>query len=99
MQGHEHFELRRQSDDLVYHFHRQLRPDKKIGYKRRDQNLWMVFSPESGWVAVDEETGVITGRPWNPRLKDQIEDYPPEREWVSKKGIKSYVYELKYTQE
>src|SRR5687767_11521415 len=40
MQSHEYFQLRRLSDDLVYHFDRQLRPDERIGYKRRDQNLW-----------------------------------------------------------
>jgi len=50
-------------------------------------------------VAVDEATGAITGRPWNPPLKEQSEEYPPEGEWVSKKGIKSHVYELKYIQE
>ncbi len=99
MESHEYFQLRRLSDDLVYHFDRQLRPDERIGYKRRDQNLWIVFLPEYGWIAVDEKTGAITGRPWNTPLKDQNDDYPPEGEWVSKKGIKSYVYELKYTQE
>jgi hypothetical protein len=99
MQSHEHFQLRRLNDDLVYHFDRRLRPDERIGYKRRDQNLWIVFLSEYGWVAVDEETGAITGRLWNIPLKDQTDDYPPEGEWVSKKGIKSYVYELKYIQE
>jgi hypothetical protein len=99
MQGHEHFQLRRLQDDLLYHFDRQRRPDESIGYKRRDQDLWIIFLAEYGWVAVDEVTGAITGRPWNSLLKDQTEEYPPEGEWVSKKGIKSYVYELKYTQE
>lgn len=99
MHSHEHFELRRLHDDLVYYFDRQSRPDEGIGYKRRDQNLWIVFLPEYGWVAMDEETGAITGRPWISLVKDQTEDHPPEGEWVSKKGIKSYVYELKYTEE
>src|SRR5689334_22371098 len=99
MKTHEHFELRRSSDDLVYHFDRQLRSDKRIGYKRRDLTLWIVFLPEFGWVAMDEETKAITGRPWNISLKDQTQDYPPEGEWVSKKGIKSYVYQLKYIPE
>ena len=99
MQTHQHFQLRRLSDNLVYHFDRQRRPDQSLGYKRRDQDLWIIFLPAYGWVAVDEATGAITGRPWNPPLKEQTEEYPPEGEWVSKKGIKSHVYELKYIQE
>jgi hypothetical protein len=35
-------------------------------------------------------------RPWNLYPEDQNPDHPPEWEWVSKKGIKSYVYTLKY---
>lgn len=98
MQSHEHFELRRLSDDLVYHFDRQARSDASVGYKRRDRDLWIVFLREYGWVSLDEETGAIAGRPWNCPLNDQTEAFPPEGEWVSKKGVKSYVYELKYTE-
>lgn len=97
MQSHEHFQLCRLNDGLIYHFDRQPRPDGRTGYKRRDQDLWIVFLEEHGWVALDEETGAITGRSWNAPPKDQKTDHPPEGEWVSKKGIKSYVYELRYT--
>ena len=95
MPPHTYFELRRLSDDLVYQFDRRQRPDGQFGYQRRDQDLWIVFKPELGWVAYDEDSQSVTGRPWNVLPKDQG-DHPPQGEWVSKKGVKSYVYELKY---
>jgi hypothetical protein len=92
---HAYFELRRLSDGLVYQFDRALRPDGQIAYKRRDLDLWIVFKSDLGWVAFDEESQILSGRPWSvlPQAQD---DHPPEGEWVSKKGAKSYVYELKY---
>jgi hypothetical protein len=95
MDEYMHFELRRMSDDLVYQFDRKQRPDGQIAYKRRDQDLWIVFKPGLGWVAFDEESQSITGRSWNVLPEDQG-DHPPEGEWVSKKGVKSYVYMLTY---
>ncbi len=95
MLDHSYFELRRQSDDLVYQFDRRPLPSGEFGYKRRDQDLWIVFKPEFGWVAYDEETGAVMGRSWNTLPKDQG-DHPPPGEWVSKKGVKSYVYLLVY---
>ena len=90
-----HFELRRQSDDLVYQFDRAVCSDGTVGYKRRDQDLWITRHPEFGWSAFDKETQSLAGRPWNILPRDQG-DYPPEGEWVSKKGDKSYVYLLVY---
>lgn len=90
-----HFELCRMSDDLVYHFDRQQMPNGQIGYKRRDADLWIVFRPEWGWVAYLEDNQSLAGRPWNILPTDQG-DHLPEGEWVSKKGVKSYVYELTY---
>jgi hypothetical protein len=95
MCDYSHFELRRLSDDLVYQFDRRSRPDGEVGYRRRDQDLWIVFKPELGWVAYDEATQSVMGRSWNVLPKDQGE-HPPAGEWVSKKGVKSYVYELVY---
>ena len=95
MTDYEHFELRRMSDDLIYQFDRKPMPDGQIGYQRRDQDLWITYRPDWGWVAYDEATQSLTGRLWNILPKDQT-DHPPEGEWVSKKGVKSYVYELKY---
>ena len=95
MSSHSRFELYRLSDGLIYRFNRAVREDGSAGYKREDQDLWIVRSPRFGWVAIDEATGTIMGRPWNT-LPQDLGDYPPEGEWVSKKGIKSYVYDLRY---
>jgi hypothetical protein len=94
---YEYFELHRLSDDLIYQFDRRTTSDGKIGYQRRDQDLWITYRGiEEGWVAYDEESNSISGRPWNIAPKLQDNNHPPEGEWVSKKGIKSYVYNLKY---
>jgi hypothetical protein len=95
MKNKEHFELQRQSDDLVYRFDRQLLDDGSFGYKRRDAELWILQKPNYGWVAVDPSTGGITGRPW-AMLPDDQSNFPPEGDWVSKKNSKSYVYSLVY---
>ena len=91
------FELRRLSDDLIYTFDRMMRADGTVGYRRRDGDYWIVLSKEYGWVGVGDEPGEIMGRSWNVLPKDQG-DHPPEGEWVSKKGAKSYVYCLVYPQ-
>jgi len=95
MPDYEHFELRRMSEDLVYHFDPKPMPDGQIGYQRRDADLWITFRADWGWVAYDEATQSLMGRLWHILPKEQG-DHPPEGEWVSKKGAKSYVYELKY---
>jgi hypothetical protein len=89
------FELRRQIDDLVYTFVRKHVADGRIAYQRQDQDLWIVYRPDWGWVAWDEETQTCMGRPWET-LPEQQGDHPPEGVWVSRKGSKSYVYALIY---
>jgi hypothetical protein len=37
------------------------------------------------------------GRPWHVPPQDQSPEFPPEGDWVSKKGSKSYVYSLVHT--
>lgn len=39
------FELHRLSDGLTYRFQCALRPDGSIGYRREDQDLWILRSP------------------------------------------------------
>jgi hypothetical protein len=93
----ERFELRRQSDDLVYAFVREQFDDGSAAYKRQDQDLWIVHRPEWGWVAWDDASDTCMGRPWNT-LPHQQADHPPEGDWVSRKGSKSYVYTLVYVE-
>ena len=88
------FELRRQSDDLVYVFNRGPK-----GFQRQDNlEMWITYrGSEIGWVAFDD-TGIygLTGRPWDTPPKDQSPDHPPEGIWVSRKNERSYVYDLVY---
>jgi hypothetical protein len=94
---YEYFELQRQSDDLIYQFDRCMTQNGKIAYQRRDQDLWITYHGINlGWIAYDEESKEIRGRPWSVLPKDQDPDHPPEGEWVSKKNEKSYVYILTY---
>ena len=88
-----HFELRRKADGLVYRFDREPLADGSYGYKRHDADLWIIWNSDFGWVAVDPDSDNIAGRPWSVLQRDQS-DAPPEGDWVSKKGEKSYVYEL-----
>ncbi|MBU1173987.1 MAG: hypothetical protein KKH72_01190 [Alphaproteobacteria bacterium] len=89
----ERFELRRQVDDLVYRFRRQIGQDGRPAYKREDRDLWIVRSEQWGWISVLPEDGAISGRPWEVLPQNQG-DSPPEGVWVSRKGDKSYVYDL-----
>ena len=91
------FELRRQSDELVYLFTRRERADGLTGFQRADRDLWITFRANLGWVAWDDESQTVMGRPWHMLPDAQSPLFPPEGEWVSKKGPKSYVYELVHT--
>jgi len=91
----ERFELRRQSDDLVYIFVRRPVEDGGHAYKRQDQDIWIVYRPDWGWVSWDAVSDACTGRPWDT-LPHQQGNYPPEGDWISRKGSKSYVYTLVY---
>lgn len=95
MNDFEHFKLRRHGDELVYQFDRMKRNDGTVAYKRRDADLWIVFDEDFGWIAKNEVTGEIGGRPWSVHPNEQT-DHPPEGDWVSKKDDRSYVYQLKY---
>lgn len=89
------FELRRQNDGLVYRFERAAIPDGRTGFKRRDGDYWIVWHPILGWVAGDWGSDKVFGRPWD-QLTQQSKSGPPEGIWVSRKGSKSYVYDLVY---
>jgi hypothetical protein len=97
MSDKEWFQLRRQSDDLVYTFRRRPHVGGHDGYQRQDQDLWITFRQGLGWVAWDDESQSCMGRPWDVQPREQG-DSPPEGTWVSRKGPKSYVYELVYVE-
>jgi len=88
------FQLCRLSDGLTYQFDRQERSVGVFAYKRRDQDLWITYQGGLGWVAFDDATKAVHGRPWDTPPDEQNVSHPPEGIWVSRKGPKSYVYEL-----
>lgn len=92
----ETFTLIRQTDGLTYHFNRADHPLGYEGFKRRDGDYWIVNRPSWGWVALDFARQEVHGRPWDVPPDAQTEDAPPEGIWVSRKGAKSYVYDLRY---
>ncbi len=98
MIAYNYFELHRLSDGLVCQFDRMAPAGGTPTFQRRDQDLRITYQPELGWVAYDEKTREITGRSWDVLPCNQSEDHPQEGIWVSRKGIKSFVYELRYVQ-
>jgi hypothetical protein len=91
------FELRRHIDDLVYTFDRIADASGQSGFQRRDRpDLWIIYRPDQGWVAIQPEDGGISGRPWSVPPSDQDTTSPPEGVWVSRKDDRSYVYSLVY---
>ena len=96
MSAVETFELRRQIDDLVYRFHRDKMPDGRPGYRREDKDLWILWTEDRGWISVLPDSGALSGRPWEVAPAEQNAESPPEGIWVSRKGEKSYVYDLVY---
>lgn len=88
------FELRRHGDGLVYSFVKKDRSDGLQGFQRADRDLWIIYNGRLGWVAWDEQSQSVMGRPWDVLPEDQPADCPPQGIWVSRKGAKSYVYDL-----
>ena len=96
MQSYARFEFRRHVDGLTYVFERVEAGEGQTRYKRADIDLWVIRHDRFGWVVWDEGTATVLGRPWEGLPSEQPEAQPPEGEWVSKKGSKSYVYSLVY---
>jgi len=86
------YEFHRRVDPLVYRFEPTAPLAERPTWRRADLPLWLRWQPGTGWCTVDDQ-GVVNSRPWNVELADQGEQ-PPLGEWLSKKGDKSYVYDL-----
>jgi hypothetical protein len=84
--------FRRRIDGICYRFAPAGARSGHPVWKRDDLDLWLIRHADEGWVVVDA-TGTVLSRPWNVLPSSQM-DLPPEGEWVSKKGDRSYVYDL-----
>jgi hypothetical protein len=89
------FELRRKSDDLIYWFDRTTDVLGRVGFKRRDGDYWIIWHENLRWIAASWESDEVFGLPWD-QFSAQSDKTPPEGIWVSRKGPKSYVYDLVY---
>jgi len=87
-------EFRRQSDGLIYQFQPSTPVNGKPAWRRADHAVQLIFVDKHGWVTVDADLQ-INGIPWGIPAHEQG-TLPPAGEWVSKKGPKSYVYELAF---
>ena len=90
-------EFRRHSDGLTYHFQPVPSIGGKPAWRRVDLAVWITHVVELGWATVDEH-GQINGIPWAVPVNQQGA-LPPAGEWVSKKGSKSYVYDLVFVEQ
>jgi hypothetical protein len=91
---HKGFEFRRRTDGVVYRYHPCEPLQGELAWKREDKELWVTKLGAHGWVGVNAELEILSV-PWRIPLAQQGA-IPPSGIWVSRKGDKSYVYELVY---
>ena len=80
----------RRADGLTHEFVRDGDAYGFPSYRRVDLDLWCRRLPNFGW-AVCTDSGEVSSRPFGDPGDG---DLPPEGTWVSRKGERSYVYEL-----
>jgi hypothetical protein len=83
-------EFVRRVDGLTYEFVRDGQAHGFPSYKRVDADIWCRRLPDFGW-AVCAAAAEVSGRPFDEAGHG---DLPPEGVWVSRKGDRSYVYDL-----
>ena len=89
-------QMRRLSDEFVYHFYPTHEVDGYIQYRRLDKNIIIKRHMDYGWVVWDDDDNMLLARPWHIDISTQSTQ-PPQCEWVSKKGNNSFVYMLTYS--
>ena len=88
------FTLTRHEDGHVYSFEARGTRHGKIAYRRRDADLWIHWHPAWGWIAPDAEgdpAGMSFAMP-----RSLQNGRPPQGPWVSRKGGRSHVYDLRW---
>ena len=97
------FTFRRLYDDLIYTFVLSSSPStihsRSAIYSRSNNNdVRVQWDDECGWSIRDQESGELLSIAWDMPASRQG-DSPSEGIWVSRKGEKSYVYEMKWDDE
>jgi hypothetical protein len=88
------FEFRRRIDLRTYRFYPCEPINGQPTWKREDADLWVTKIEGLGWVCIDKE-GNICGTPQYTDF-NEMEKSPSPSVWISKKGDKSYTYDLIY---
>ncbi|WP_082718582.1 MULTISPECIES: O-methyltransferase [unclassified Sphingobium] len=84
--------FRREEDGLIYRFAPAGMIEGRPIWRRTDRDLRLQWSRPMGWHVTDK-AGAMLSRPWEVE-KERQAGLPPEGIWVSRKGAKSYVYNL-----
>lgn len=92
--GRFRIEFHRCLDGLVYAYEPAGERQGRPCWRRIDLPLDLLWHDRWGWIGADPQ-GRITARPWEVAKEDQGA-LPPAGIWVSRKGVKSYVYLLKH---
>jgi hypothetical protein len=86
--------FKRLVDHLTYDFTLEAAPvHGHPSYRRVDLGVWCRWIPGFGWSVVGAD-GTVTSRPFDD---PGLGELPPTGTWVSRKGDRSYVYELELT--
>jgi hypothetical protein len=96
MTSQEVFRLKRPLDGLEYSFSKESGEGKDAIYCRSDSMARIRYDVQFGWSTWDEDNGALAGRVWDV-LPEHQDERPTAGVWVSRKGDKSYVYQLIYT--
>ncbi|MEU4651715.1 hypothetical protein [Nocardia fluminea] len=80
----------RRVDGLTYEFARDGDAHSFPSFRRVDLDIWCRRLPDFGWV-VCNAAGEVSSRPFDEPGQGEL---PPEGVWVSRKGERSYVYDL-----
>ncbi|MFH8379324.1 hypothetical protein ACH4E7_00015 [Kitasatospora sp. NPDC018058] len=88
------FEFVRRLDGLVYRYRQDGEFNGRPSFKRVDLDVWCRWLPERGWCTVGAD-GIGNGWPLLGQTGEEA--FPPLGPWRSWKAGKSYLYDLRRT--
>jgi hypothetical protein len=90
----DHFCLIRRCDGLRYDFHKAGARGGYPLFRRADADFWIGYDQTWGWCARLPDSDRLAGLSWGQHPQAQPTHGPPAGAWVSRKGDRSYVYDL-----
>ncbi|MEU4114956.1 hypothetical protein AB0F71_10725 [Kitasatospora sp. NPDC028055] len=89
-------EFVRRADGLVYRYRRDGEFNGRPSFRRLDLDVWCRWLPERGWCTVGAD-GTANGWPLSGRTGEG--PFPPLGPWRSWQAGRSYLYDLRRTDE